>query len=673
MDTTAAPLLDDQTVAAIRRAMSAMHAGRLDEAYRIGEHALAEGGEPVALNAMLGAILCGSGKMEDGVVHLRAAREARPNDPIIAANLATALSELGDYESALAVATDELARADKSLRLQRIRGFAAQQLKNYPAAISAYTAVVGAEPADWETWNNLGNTKVSHGDLSGGIDALRRAVELNPQAAPTRLNFCRALRDAGEISESESQLRAMAADFPNDAKPLVDLFALLRLKGQDDGEAEELLQQGVERDPNDLELRIGLARAYAGTHQMEEAEREFRAVLAKDPVNEDAFVGLALTKEHYMPGTLDSLVGEAAAAGVSDPCVSLLRVFADRRAKRYREGLVSLESMPSDYEAIHQAHLKGQLLDAVGDYDAAFASFTRMNGLHMEDESQPVDRAGQLRQELRQLLETVTPEWVRNQAGPAIESSRPAPVFLVGFPRSGTTLLDTMLMGHPDAAVMEERPVLTRLGREIGGFDALAKMDAEQFRRTQDRYFEIASDYADVREGALLIDKGPLLLNRAFLIHILFPDAKFILALRHPADVVLSCYMANFRLNSSLCNFLQLETAADFYDLSFSMWEKSRSLMPLNVHEIRYEDVVEDPERELRPLVESLGLEWHADVLDHERTAESRGVIGTASYAQVTQPLYRRAVGRWERYRPHLESILPTLKPWAEKFGYEIP
>jgi tetratricopeptide (TPR) repeat protein len=665
-------VLDQQTAAAIRDAMAAVKGGRMADACRIGERALENGGDAIALNAMLGALHSQSGNMAAGVRHLRVAQQSRPDDFVIAANLATALSSLGEFQPALNVASEELAIRDNSLRLARIRGFAAQQLKDYPTAIAAYTSVVEVKPSDWEMWNNLGNTKVSSGDLAGGIEALRRAVALNPEVAPTRLNLCRALRDAGELSEAEAQLRTMAADFPDDAKPLVDLFALLRLRGQDDGEAEELLQQGVERDPGDIDLRIGLARAYAGTHQMEKAEREFRAVLAKNSVNEDAFVGLALTKEHYQPATLEALVGEAAAAGASAPCVSLLQAFADRRAKRYREGLGALASLPPDYEAIHRANLEGQLLDALGEYDAAFASFKRMNTLHFEDESQPLARAEQVRQELRQLLDTVSFEWVRSRSGPAIKSSRPAPVFLVGFPRSGTTLLDTMLMGHPDVEVLEERPVLTRLGREIGGFDALAAMDAAQFRQTQDRYFEIANDYGDVRDGALLVDKGPLALNRAFLIHLLFPDAQFILALRHPVDAVLSCFMSNFRLNSSMCNFLQLETAAEFYDLTFAMWEKSRTILPLNVHEIRYESVVENSEQQLRQLVEALGLEWHADVLEHETTAEVRGIIATASYAQVTQPLYRRAIGRWKHYRKHLEPILSTLQPWAEKLGYDI-
>jgi hypothetical protein len=82
--------------------------------------------------------------------------------------------------------------------------------------------------------------------------------------------------------------------------------------------------------------------------------------------------------------------------------------------------------------------------------------------------------------------------------------------------------------------------------------------------------------------------------------------------------------------------------------------------------------MIEDPEAALRPVIEGLGLQWHRAVVEHEQTAKTRGVIPTASYAQVTEPLYRKSAGRWQNYRKHLEPILPVLRPWAKKFGYEL-
>ena len=126
----------------------------------------------------------------------------------------------------------------------------------------------------------------------------------------------------------------------------------------------------------------------------------------------------------------------------------------------------------------------------------------------------------------------------------------------------------------------------------------------------------------------------------------------------------------NFRPNKAMSNFLELKTVAELYDLSFTCWEAARSQFSLDVHEIVYEKMLDNPRSELQPVFEFLGLDWREEILDHQQTAVSRGVITTASYGQVTEPLYRRAMGRWERYREQLEPVLPILRPWIEKFGY---
>jgi hypothetical protein len=229
-----------------------------------------------------------------------------------------------------------------------------------------------------------------------------------------------------------------------------------------------------------------------------------------------------------------------------------------------------------------------------------------------------------------------------------------------------------MLMGHPDVSVMEEKPVLDLVSREIGGFEGIASLDAKGVERARRQYFEGVERVGGDAGRKVLIDKNPFHLMQVPLIHRLFPNARFILALRHPADVLLSCYFSSFRLTPQLGNFLRLDTAAEFYDLAFATWERSRELIPINVQTVVYEQLVENAEAQLRPVATALNLEWRDEMLNHAETAASRNLIATASYAQVTEPVYRRSVGRWERYRTHLESILPVLRPWAEKFGYSL-
>ena len=664
--------IDDRTAAAIRQAIAEASAGRLDAACKIGEDALEDGGDPDALNALLGMLRCRAGEFDAAVRHLRPANQARPGDLSIVSNLLTALVELGRHEEAFTLATPELAEADRSLTVARYRGYAAQLLGKSEAAAEAYETVVAAAPRDWQSLNNLGNARLLLGDFDGAVKAFRQSLELNADVVAAWLNLARALVKSGQLDEAESRLRLAADRFPAEVQPLRDLHELMLRRDRPDEVVHEVLEQALKRAPNDKDLLLAAGRQRLFALQLEAAERAFRAVLRADPHDSDAWIDLANFYEHAAPDRFPDLLAEVEQAGVPSPVPEIVRALAHRRSKQYSEGLAVLEHVPAEFSPWVVEDLRGQFLDGLGDNAAAFAAFSRMNEAVAAKSSQPVAGAAGYRSLMRARLDLLTDAWRASwKAGP-IPPERPSPVFLVGFPRSGTTLLDTMLMGHPDVAVMEEKPVLNAVSRALEGFEAIASLDGQGVREAQNRYFadsvRVGADFA----RKVLIDKNPLHLMQVPLIHRLFPDARFILALRHPADVILSCYFTNFRPTPSLANFLRLDTAAEFYDLAFAMWERSRECMEIGVHTVVYEQLVDDPEAQLRSLAEFLGLEWRDDMLEHQKTAESRGMITTASYAQVTEPIYRSSAGRWKRYRAQLEPVLPVLRPWAEKFGYTI-
>jgi hypothetical protein len=249
---------------------------------------------------------------------------------------------------------------------------------------------------------------------------------------------------------------------------------------------------------------------------------------------------------------------------------------------------------------------------------------------------------------------------------------RPAPAFLFGFPRSGTTLLDTFLMGHPDAAVLEERPVLHAVAEKLGAETGLERLDARAIDSLRAHYFTVAEHYAPEARGRQVIDKLPFGILDTALIHRIFPDARFIFVERHPCDVVLSCFMTRFDPKGGMANFLTLEDTARLYDLVMGHWRQCRAVFPLDVHTLRYERMIEDPESTLRPLTAFLGLTWHEGLLDHRGTAKARAHVATPSYAQIAEPLYTRARGRWEHYREQMAPVLPVLAPWADAMGYEV-
>lgn len=667
-------MLDPKTADVLRQAVGAAQSGDTARARQLAEGALETGGDRTALNAFLGMLLARSNDLAGAARHLKTAQAERPGDATIACNLIAVLIDKGDLADALDVATHDLALSDPTLRVARYRGFIAQSLERFDEAIQAYEHVVAGEPGDFESWNNLGNARSATGDLDGSLIALEKAMALNPFAPPTRLNLAVALRSVGRGEEAELLLRKTVEEFPGDARALHELYVQYKKEGRQD-DAMSAIEAAVTLDPDNANLQLKFGVECGLFNRLDEAERAFRQALALDPSMADAYLGLSVQYEHSnRDEEFAPLVAVAEANGLDEGPLAFMRAYEHRRANRFEDALESLALVPPDLEPERTTHLRGQLLDRLGRADEAIEAFITTNRLHETSPTRPLDRAAALRQNLRGEIDLLTPEWASSWTKAEDADDHPDPVFLVGFPRSGTTLLDTILMGHSDTMVLEEQPPIANSDKHIGGLAAIPAMDTAAVADARRFYFD---EVAKVAPGPLdpvrmLIDKSPLFLSKAVLIHRLFPNARFIVALRHPCDVLLSCFMSNFRLNDAMSNFLRLEDAAEFYDLTFQHWERARALFSLNVHTIVYERLVEDVEAEVRPLLDFLGLEWRDEVLDHRATAKARGLITTASYSQVIEPIYKRAAGRWEGYRRHLEPVLPVLRPWVEKFGYSL-
>lgn len=188
--------------------------------------------------------------------------------------------------------------------------------------------------------------------------------------------------------------------------------------------------------------------------------------------------------------------------------------------------------------------------------------------------------------------------------------------------------------------------------------------------RARKAYVDELSRHVPPDSTGLVVDKHPMNMLRLAVLHAIFPNAKVLFAQRHPCDCVLSGFMQSFQLNHAMASFLDVADAADLYDASMTMWTRSRDAIPHAIHPVVYERLTADPGAELRPALQFLGLDWRDELLDHQATAKSRGLITTASYDQVVQPLSRTPSGRWRRYRKQLEPVLPVLLPWAERLGY---
>jgi hypothetical protein len=256
--------------------------------------------------------------------------------------------------------------------------------------------------------------------------------------------------------------------------------------------------------------------------------------------------------------------------------------------------------------------------------------------------------------------------------GTAPQSGR-AHVFLVGFPRSGTTLLEQVLAAHPDVTAMEERTCLVDsaiaffgANADLGRLAALSDAELEPWRQA---YWGRVAEAGDMPSSPVFVDKMPL--NSVFLplIAKLFPAAKIILALRDPRDVVLSCFRRRFAMNPGMYEFTTLATAAAYYVAVMRLIAVYRGKLALDVAETRHESLVTDFEGETRRLCDFLGLSWLPEMTSFAGRAGARN-IDTPSSAQVARGLSDAGVAQWRRYEAELKLVLPVLAPFVRQFGY---
>jgi len=551
-----------------------------------------------------------------------------PTDRAVRYNLALALAQSGDTDAARETAREHGDHA----RLARLAGYLHQQANDLAAAVTSYHVALTGNPGDWETWNNLANCAAALGGNVEAVEAYEKAINTHPGQAPVEvfLNLIRVLTAAEDRSRRLNVTREALLRFP---------------------------------DHSQIRLEHGLALAATG--DMESAERHLAAAaLAGDP-NGEARIELALLYEHLNRlDDLDALV-ETMRAEVASAELSFLEALRLRRRNDFAGAAVFAGNISETINPIRTAQLRAEIADRLGDPDKAFDQYTRMNAASLAEHPAPAGQTYRQRVEAATAAMQATPRLT----GPLADAGVPDPIFIVGSPRSGTTLLDTLLGSLPELHVTEELPMLAQIEAEFPGLEQAT--NPELVDRARARYRVLASQYGGDHVGRRLVDKMPLHMARMPLIARMFPQAKVVLVERHPADAVLSCFMANFTLNHAMRSYADLGEAARTYGAIFASWRKACEVLEFERFSVRYERMVSHLETEMRGLLTFLDLPWRDSVLDNEGAAAQRGHVRTASYAQIGQPLYARAVGRWERYASHLAPVMPVLEPWIDWLGYE--
>lgn len=244
-------------------------------------------------------------------------------------------------------------------------------------------------------------------------------------------------------------------------------------------------------------------------------------------------------------------------------------------------------------------------------------------------------------------------------------------VFLVGFPRSGTTLLDTILRSHSKINVLEEEPYLLNLRHSF--FKSKNNILESLLEITQGEKDEIRKNYLKEikykKNNGVYVDKLPLSIIEIGFIKIIFPESKIILSLRHPCDVVISCFFTSFKINDAMYNFLDFEKTINFYNNVFDLFFSYEKELNLNYHTIKYENLIYDFKNQVTDLLKYLDLKYEKKLETFYKTAKNRESISTPSYSQVINPLYNSSIGRWKNYIEKI-NINNVLESWINKFNY---
>ena len=493
------------------------------------------------------------------------------------------------------------------------------------------------------------------------------------------------LERKGEGIKAVAFLRRGLVLVPGDPTLMIALAARLSNLGRA-SEALRLFDEAAKTREFAAEAHFGMGRTLSGHGGVELAQKHFERALEIEPQYTHARSALAL---------LLARIGETAAGRAQaeralseapdDPTATIALAVAEISDRKFTDAEERLRpllagELPTPSE---RAAALGVLADALNGQKRvpeAFEIYTNSNeanrvkfaDTYAESARSLVERIAMLTSEFKQ------EDRARWRGTPLASGEMPPDVrghaFLIGFPRSGTTLLENVLAAHKDVVALEERTTLAKAEGEYlhapGGLARLAAIGPDEAAKFRRDYWRIVCQFVKP-EGAYFVDKMPLTAISLPVVAKLFPEAKILFARRDPRDVVLSCFRRAFMPNPATYNLLTLKGSAELYDQVMRLMDLYEAKLPLALREVRYERFVADFEAEARAVCAFLGLAWDEGVNDFAAKAAQRTVT-TPSAVQVRRGIYREGEGQWRPYAEQLAPVLPILEPWIAPKGYPV-
>lgn len=494
----------------------------------------------------------------------------------------------------------------------------------------------------------LGWHRAVAGDSAAAAALFERALQINPREVEAMVGLAGLHRAAGRLRDAALRCDAAIAVAPGYADAWLERAYAMAAGGVMD-EAARCYGEVLARAPGHPAAHAGLAAIAARDGEAEAGRLHARAALAADPGNIPALAALA---------TIELEAGEAQTArDLVEPALARLDAPSPER----------MELLHALGDACHR------LRDAAAAHEAYVRAKADFAALHAATFAGRPPHRNFIDGVTTQLAALDCSAWPAPAQSGSPQSGSSQPIFVLGYPRSGNTLLENVLASLPGTAAIEENPTLREADlpflAEPDGLAQLSRCDDAGLAPYRQAYWQRAGQ-ALGRDpaGVTLIDMDPLKSIRLPLIARLFPEAKVLLVRRDPRDVVWSCFRTSFALTNAAMDFTTLEGTARHYDALMRLTEAALAKLPLAVHEVPYHRMVQDFDATTQGICDFIGLKWNEALKRFDRTARARGV-STASARQVRRGLYD-GTRQWEPYAEWLEPVMPILAPWIEKLGY---
>jgi len=450
-------------------------------------------------------------------------------------------------------------------------------------------------------------------------------------------------------------------------------------KGQQDLSIQNF-KKVLEIDPNNLLANYNLGSNYKEILEYSKAEIYLKKTLELNPNFENAYNNLFdLYDRSNKQSNYEELLKGATNSKINKSLIKFYSGIFEYKKKDYNRTIQIFEKLELDEKYFVQNITRHLILakcyDQISDFENAFKNFKLNNTLVQQYYGQRIDENDFIKY-LNQRLNFFENFKISRWKNYPIKSKF-NPVLLIGFPRSGTTLLDSILRTNNAIEVLEEKPTIKKFlihlekktNNDLSQLDDLSENFIEEI---QNFYLKERLKFQNNKASEIVVDKMPLNLIHIGEILRFFPDAKFIFALRHPYDSVLSCFMQQFTLNPAMKNFLSIERSAYLYDQVMQLWKIYEKTFSLNIHFIKYEETIKNFETSTKEIFKFLNLKWNSETKNFYNIAKNRTDISTPSYNQVTSPLYEKSINRWRNYELEFKNAKKYLDKWVNDFKYEL-